>query len=134
MLRRIANDGRAAFYQGEVAEDMLAALHALGGVHTGEDFATCASDYTTAVSGSYKGIELIEHPPNGQGATAILLLNILAISTSPRWTPLARHAPISRPRPPSWPMTRATASWPTPITPPGWSICCRLKRLPNWPR
>ena len=78
VLRRIAKHGPSAFYQGEVAEDMLAALHALGGVHTGEDFATCASDYTTAVSGSYKGTTLIEHPPNGQGATAILLLNILS--------------------------------------------------------
>ena len=77
VLRRIARDGRAGFYEGEVAEDMLAALNAAGGVHTEEDFAATLSDYGDPVSGMYKGIELIEHPPNGQGATAILMANIL---------------------------------------------------------
>ncbi|MFC3613133.1 gamma-glutamyltransferase family protein [Lutimaribacter marinistellae] len=78
VLRRIAKDGRDAFYTGEVAEDMLAALHAAGGVHTAEDFAATACTPTDPVSGSYKGIDLVEHAPNGQGATAILMLNILA--------------------------------------------------------
>ncbi|WP_371227720.1 gamma-glutamyltransferase [Roseovarius sp. 2305UL8-3] len=78
VLRRIAKNGASAFYEGEVANDMLAALTALGGVHTTEDFANRSVDYTTPISGTYKGTDLIEHPPNGQGATAILLLNILA--------------------------------------------------------
>ena len=86
VLRRIANDGRAAFYEGEVAEDMLAALHAHGGVHTAQDFAPPPAITPRPVSGDYKTATLVEHPPNGQGATAILLLNILGISTSPRWT------------------------------------------------
>jgi len=77
VLRRIARDGRRAFYEGEVAEDMLATLDALGGQFTAEDFAGVTSDYTTPVSGDYGDAELLEHPPNGQGATAILLLNIL---------------------------------------------------------
>ncbi len=78
VLRRIASEGRAGFYEGEVAEDMVASLTALGGCHTLQDFADCTCDYTDPISGTYKGIELVEHPPNGQGATAILLLNILA--------------------------------------------------------
>ena len=78
VLRRIARDGRDAFYSGEVADDMLAALNALGGVHTADDFAAAASNYTTPVSGPYQGVDLVEHPPNGQGATAILMLNILS--------------------------------------------------------
>jgi gamma-glutamyltranspeptidase/glutathione hydrolase len=77
VLRRIAREGRAGFYEGEVAEDMIASLKALGGSHTLDDLAATACDYTTPVSGPYQGIELVEHPPNGQGATAILLLNIL---------------------------------------------------------
>lgn len=77
VLRRIARDGRAGFYEGEVAEDMIASLRALGGSHTLDDLAATACDYTTPVSGAYQGIDLVEHPPNGQGATAILLLNIL---------------------------------------------------------
>ncbi|WP_281980878.1 gamma-glutamyltransferase family protein [Thalassorhabdomicrobium marinisediminis] len=77
VLRRVATEGRAGFYEGEVAEDMLAALQAVGGTHTLDDFAAVRADYTTPISGTYKGIELVEHPPNGQGATAILMLNIL---------------------------------------------------------
>jgi gamma-glutamyltranspeptidase/glutathione hydrolase len=78
ILRRVAREGRSGFYEGEVAEDMVASLRALGGVHTIEDFATNSCDWTEPISGTYKGVELVEHPPNGQGATAILMLNILS--------------------------------------------------------
>ena len=78
VLRRVAKDGRDAFYTGEIAEDMVASLRALGGVHTMEDFAATRCDAPVPVSGGYKGANLVEHPPNGQGATAILMLNILA--------------------------------------------------------
>jgi gamma-glutamyltranspeptidase/glutathione hydrolase len=77
VLRRIARHGRAGFYAGEVAEDMITSLRALGGTHTLDDLAATACDYVTPVSGPYNGVDLVEHPPNGQGATAILLLNIL---------------------------------------------------------
>lgn len=77
VLRRIAREGRAGFYEGEVAEDIIASLRALGGCHTLDDLAATACDYTEPVSGTYRGVDLIEHAPNGQGATAILLLNIL---------------------------------------------------------
>lgn len=78
VLRRMARDGRAGFYEGEVAEDMVASLQALGGSHTLADLAAVACDYTAPVHGPYKGLDLYEHPPNGQGATAILMLNILS--------------------------------------------------------
>ncbi len=77
VLRRVAREGRAGFYEGEVAEDMVTSLQAMGGLHTLEDFAATACAYTDPISGAYKGVELVEHPPNGQGATAILMLNIL---------------------------------------------------------
>ncbi|MDG0982390.1 MAG: gamma-glutamyltransferase family protein [Tateyamaria sp.] len=76
VLRQIAKYGREAFYTGEVADDMLAALNRLGGQHTKADFANTSSTKTTPISGSYKGVDLVEHPPNGQGATANLMLNI----------------------------------------------------------
>jgi len=78
VLRRIARDGRKAFYEGEVATDMVASLRALGGSHTQEDFAATACDYVTPLRNGYKGTELVELPPNGQGATAMLLTNILS--------------------------------------------------------
>jgi hypothetical protein len=94
VLRRIAAQGRAGFYEGEVAEDMVTSLRAIGGVHTLEDFAGTLSDYSEPVSGHYKGVELVEHPPNGQGATAILLNHILAefdIASMDPWGTLRAH-------------------------------------------
>jgi len=87
VLRRIAKHGRAAFYEGEIAEDMVASLRAMGGVHTMQDFADTACTYAEPISGTYKGTELVEHPPNGQGATAILLNNILAQFDVPSMDP-----------------------------------------------
>jgi gamma-glutamyltranspeptidase/glutathione hydrolase len=78
VLRRIAKDGRAAFYEGEVAADMLAALKAKGGTHTAEDLAAVEATWGKPISGGYRGHDLLEHPPNGQGATAILICNILS--------------------------------------------------------
>lgn len=77
VLRRIAAEGRAGFYEGAVAADMVASLNALGGAHTLDDFAATACDYVTPISGFYRGHELIELPPNGQGAAAILMAKIL---------------------------------------------------------
>ena len=77
VLRRVAAKGRDAFYTGEIAEDMIATLQAAGGSHSAEDFATARAEVSTPVSGHYKDLEVVEHPPNGQGATALLLMNIL---------------------------------------------------------
>ncbi len=78
VLRRIAKQGRAGFYEGEVAEDFVNTLAAHGGTHTLDDFAATKCDYVTPIRGEYKGFELIELPPNGQGSIAILIANILA--------------------------------------------------------
>lgn len=77
-LRRIALDGHAGFYEGEVAQDMVTALQSMGGCHTLEDFANCQAEYVEPIIGEYRDHELIELPPNGQGAVAILILNILS--------------------------------------------------------
>jgi gamma-glutamyltranspeptidase/glutathione hydrolase len=77
VLRRIATEGRAGFYEGEVAEDMLAALRAAGGTHTAEDFASARAERVDPIAGTYRGHELLELPPNGHGATAILMAGIL---------------------------------------------------------
>ena len=95
VLRRIAAEGRAGFYEGPVAEDMVASLRALGGVHTLQDFADTAATYSDPICGTYKGTEMVEHPPNGQGVTAILLNNILAQFDLPAMDPFgAKRAHI----------------------------------------
>lgn len=77
VLRRIAAKGRDAFYTGEVAADMAASLRALGGTHTEADFAAASAEWVDPISATYRGAELVELPPNGHGAIALLLANIL---------------------------------------------------------
>jgi gamma-glutamyltranspeptidase / glutathione hydrolase len=76
-LRAIAARGRDGFYKGSVAEAMAASLNALGGLHTVDDFAAAAGDYTVPVSTNYRGLDVLECPPNGQGFVALIMLNIL---------------------------------------------------------
>ncbi|MCC1494431.1 gamma-glutamyltransferase [Cognatishimia sp. F0-27] len=78
VLRRVAAQGRDGFYTGEVMEDMLSVLSAMGGTHSAEDFASTQTTTGAPVSGHYKGQTLLEHPPNGQGIIAHLMLNILS--------------------------------------------------------
>ncbi len=76
-LRRIAERGPDAFYSGELAERMVGFLKEQGGLHTTEDFATAAGEFVEPIRTSYRGIDIYECPPNGQGVVALLMLNIL---------------------------------------------------------
>ena len=78
VLRRVAEVGRSGFYSGEVARDMVDSLRALGGTHSMDDFAETACSYCKPIVGRYGEFQIVEHPPNGQGAAVILLLNILS--------------------------------------------------------
>ncbi|MEN7342376.1 MAG: gamma-glutamyltransferase [Pseudomonadota bacterium] len=75
--RAIAEGGRAAFYEGEIAAVMAEYVQAQGGYLSVEDLASHTSDWVEPVSTSYRGIEVFELPPNGQGIAALQILNIL---------------------------------------------------------
>lgn len=77
-LEAIARHGRDAFYFGELAEDMVSYLRGLGGLHTLDDFANAGGNYVTPIKTSYRGFDIWECPPNGQGVIALQLLNIMA--------------------------------------------------------
>ncbi len=76
-LRKIAKGGARAFYEGEVAADIVATLKARGGLLTAEDFAAHRGEEAAPIASAYRGLDVIEMPPNGQGVAALLLLNIL---------------------------------------------------------
>ncbi|MDS9469473.1 gamma-glutamyltransferase family protein [Paracoccus sp. MBLB3053] len=78
-LREIAQEGAPAFYEGAAAESMVAHLQSLGGLHTVEDFAKASdgAEWVEPISTSYRGFEVHECPPNGQGLAALMILRIL---------------------------------------------------------
>ena len=76
-LKTIAKDGARAFYQGPIAQDMADTLAAKGSVLTAEDFARHGGEAVVPISTNYRGIDLVELPPNTQGLTALVTLNIL---------------------------------------------------------
>lgn len=76
-LKLIAKHGAKGFYEGPVADDMVASLRALGGLHAAEDFAACAPEIVEPIAGAYRDVEIVELPPNGHGATAILMARLL---------------------------------------------------------
>lgn len=75
--RAIANEGSAAFYAGEIAERIVAKSQALGGFLAMTDLAEHRADWVDPVSSSYRGWDVWELPPNGQGIAALQILNLL---------------------------------------------------------
>jgi len=76
-LEIIAEKGRAGFYEGEVAKTIADFIQAQGGFLTYEDLAGFHSEWVEPVSTNYRGYDVWELPPNGQGMVALQILNIL---------------------------------------------------------
>ena len=76
-MERVAAGGADTFYRGVIAEEIVAFSRAHGGVHRLEDFATHESSWVEPIGTDYRGYRLCEIPPNGQGLTALIGLNIL---------------------------------------------------------
>ena len=77
-LSLIAARGRDGFYTGPVAEDIVSYLNSVGGLHTLDDFAQTHGEYVTPIKTHYRGYDVYECPPNGQGIAALQMLNILS--------------------------------------------------------
>jgi gamma-glutamyltranspeptidase/glutathione hydrolase len=76
-LSMIAEGGREVFYQGKIARTIDKFMSEHGGYLSYDDLATHSSEWVEPVSTSYRGYELWELPPNGQGIAALQMLNIL---------------------------------------------------------
>jgi gamma-glutamyltranspeptidase/glutathione hydrolase len=77
--RLIAEQGPDAFYRGPIAEKIVAFSQQHGGLFSLRDFAEHTSDWIEPVSTNYRGYDIWELPPNGQGIAALEMLNILEL-------------------------------------------------------
>ena len=76
-LRLIGEKGRDAFYKGEIADKIDAFMRANGGFLRKTDFEKHTSTWVEPVSVNYRGYDIFELPPNGQGIATLQILNIL---------------------------------------------------------
>ncbi|MEW9701891.1 gamma-glutamyltransferase [Paenibacillus sp. SI8] len=86
-LRIIQQEGREAFYDGSVMQEIVASVERDGGLLQGEDFRTFTGEWVTPLSTTYRGYEIYQMPPNSQGFTALLMMNMLEnieVSAVPR--------------------------------------------------
>ena len=73
----MASKGKDAFYKGRIAKAIVDVVQEHGGLVSLEDLQQHYSTFDEPIKTSYRGINVWEMPPNGQGITALLALNIL---------------------------------------------------------
>ncbi len=76
-LERIAKQGRDVFYRGEIAREIVEYLQAQGGFLSMQDFEDHTSEWVDPISTNYRGFDVWELPPNGQGTAVLQMLNVL---------------------------------------------------------
>ena len=75
--KKIARDGRDGFYKGDIAKITAKFIQEQGGFLSYDDFASHHSDWIEPVSTNYRGYDVWELPPNGQGLATLQMLNII---------------------------------------------------------
>ena len=75
-LELIAEEGAGVLYGGEVGEAVVEAIRTAGGKLALADLEDHAGEWTEPISTTYRGVEVLEHPPNGQGIVALEALNL----------------------------------------------------------
>ncbi|MGE0538488.1 MAG: gamma-glutamyltransferase [Pirellulales bacterium] len=76
-LRQIAAGGPNAFYRGPIADEIVAYSKSVGGYFSADDFAEHTADWVEPVSTNYRGYDVWEIPPPGQGIAVLEMLNLL---------------------------------------------------------
>jgi len=88
-FRSVAKDGLKGFYEGRIAKAIVDVIQALGGEMTLEDLKTHKTDIIDPITINYKGLDIWECPPNGQGIVALMALGIIeALEESKRIPPI----------------------------------------------
>ena len=86
-LKLLATSGREAFYRGTIADQIVQFSAANGGYFSKEDFAEHRSEWVEPVSTSYRGYDVWQLPPNGQGLAVLQMLNLLEPFDLKAWGP-----------------------------------------------
>jgi len=76
-LEQIADDGRDAYYKGEISKRILETIKRHGGVMTAQDLSEFSAEWVEPISTTYRDWTVYELPPNGQGLAALLMLNMM---------------------------------------------------------
>jgi len=76
-LSVIARENKRGFYQGQIAEAVVSVIKEASGCMSAEDLESHESTWESPISVDYRGLRVYECPPNGQGITALIALNIL---------------------------------------------------------
>ncbi|MFQ5914662.1 MAG: gamma-glutamyltransferase [Nitrospinota bacterium] len=76
-LRTVVEGGKGVLYQGELGEKVVRAVREKDGLLAMEDLASHRSDWVEPIQATFHGYQVFELPPNGQGITALIALNIL---------------------------------------------------------
>jgi oxamate amidohydrolase len=76
-LKELALNGRDGFYKGQLAAQIISGLKEKGGLLTEEDLADHQGMWSDPLSTTYRGYHMYQVPPNSQGFTGLMALNIL---------------------------------------------------------
>jgi gamma-glutamyltranspeptidase len=76
-MESVAEFGRAGFYSGPVAAEIVKSLNAAGGIWTTEDLVQHRGTWEKPISTDYRGHTLYQHPPNSQGFVHLMIMNVL---------------------------------------------------------
>lgn len=77
VFESVSNEGIQVFYSGKTAKAIVDLVQEHGGFLTLEDLESHTTTETIPISTSYRGMDVFEHPPNGQGFAALIMLNLM---------------------------------------------------------
>jgi gamma-glutamyltranspeptidase/glutathione hydrolase len=129
-LRAVAEKGPRAFYEGEIAASMVSALRDAGGLHTEADFAAGleVAEFVEPIRAPWRGLEVVQCPPNGVGLHVLQILGILEGFEPPDGGPLSPSGCTATWKRRASPTATATRSSPTRPRP-----TCRWRASPTPP-
>jgi gamma-glutamyltranspeptidase/glutathione hydrolase len=96
-LRLLAKGGRDEFYRGEIAERIAAYSRKAGGLLSHDDLASYRAEWQEPIGIEYRGLQVLECPPNGQGLAALIALRLVSdldLRSMPRESPECLHVLI----------------------------------------